>query len=74
MNQSLASLVLRGAVIRFIDVRPDTLNLDERLLETRPLKIPAGETSPQVFVASQARDGEPRGRHFGHGRLAAAVE
>src|SRR5882672_867012 len=33
------------------------LLLDNRLLETRPLKIPAGETSPQVFRASQARDG-----------------
>jgi len=27
------AFVLRGAVIRFIDVRPDTLNLDETLLE-----------------------------------------
>src|SRR5438552_1974719 len=33
------------------------LLLDDRLLETRPIKIPAGETSPQVFKASQARDG-----------------
>src|SRR5437764_741966 len=33
------------------------LSLDDRLLETRPLKIPAGEASPQVFKASQARDG-----------------
>src|SRR5882757_9582510 len=33
------------------------LLLDNRLLETRPIKIPAGETSPQVFKASQARDG-----------------
>jgi Ca-activated chloride channel family protein len=33
------------------------LLLDDRLLETRPLKIPAGEASPQVFKASQARDG-----------------
>jgi hypothetical protein len=33
------------------------LRLDDRLLETRPLKIPAGETSPQVFMASQVRDG-----------------
>src|SRR3989454_1116155 len=30
---------------------------DDRLLETRPLKIPAGEASPQVFKASQVRDG-----------------
>src|SRR6266481_169846 len=33
------------------------LLLDNRLLETRPIKIPAGETSPQVFKASQTRDG-----------------
>ena len=33
------------------------LLLDNRLLETRPIKIPASETSPQVFKASQARDG-----------------
>src|SRR3989449_6609875 len=33
------------------------LLLDDRLLETRPVKIPAGETSPQVFKASQVRDG-----------------
>jgi hypothetical protein len=33
------------------------LRLDDRLLETRPLTIAAGETSPQVFVAGQARDG-----------------
>jgi hypothetical protein len=33
------------------------LLLDDRLLETRPLTITAGETSPQVFLAAQARDG-----------------
>ena len=33
------------------------LLLDDRLLETRPLTIPAGETSPQVFRAKQSRDG-----------------
>ncbi len=33
------------------------LRLDERLLETRPLTIPAGEVSPQVFLAAQPRDG-----------------
>ena len=33
------------------------LLLDDRLLETRPLTIPAGETSPQVFLAAQPRDG-----------------
>ncbi len=32
------------------------LLLDDRLLETRPLTIPPGETSPQVFLASQSRD------------------
>ena len=42
---------------------PDTqqtdleLLLDDRLLETRPLTIPAGQTSPQVFLAKQSRDG-----------------
>ena len=33
------------------------LLFEERLLETRPLTIPAGETSPQVFIAGQSRDG-----------------
>jgi Ca-activated chloride channel homolog len=33
------------------------LLLDDRLLETRPLTIPAGQTSPQVFLAKQSRDG-----------------
>jgi len=33
------------------------LSLDDRLLETRPLTIPAGEVSPQVFLAAQERDG-----------------
>jgi Ca-activated chloride channel homolog len=33
------------------------LLLDERPLETRPLTIPPGETSPQVFLAHQSRDG-----------------
>jgi Ca-activated chloride channel homolog len=29
---------------------------DEQLIETRPLTIPAGETSPQVFLAEQTKD------------------
>src|SRR5215469_3272754 len=33
------------------------LLLDDRLVETRPLNIPPGEVSPQVFLAAQARDG-----------------
>jgi len=33
------------------------LSLENRLLETRPLTIPAGEVSPQVFLAAQNRDG-----------------
>jgi hypothetical protein len=33
------------------------LLLDDRLLETRPLTIPASQTSPQVFLAKQSRDG-----------------
>lgn len=33
------------------------LSLDKRVLETRPLSIAAGETSPQVFLAAQTRDG-----------------
>ncbi len=33
------------------------LRLDDRLLETRPITVPAGETSPQVFLAAQPRDG-----------------
>ena len=45
------------------NVSPDSqqtdleLLLDDRLLETRPLTIPAGETSPQVFRINQLRDG-----------------
>ncbi len=33
------------------------LLLDDRLIETRPLTIGAGEIAPQVFLATQARDG-----------------
>jgi hypothetical protein len=33
------------------------LLFDDRLLETRPLTIPEGQTSPQVFLAKQSRDG-----------------
>ncbi len=33
------------------------LRLDDRLVETRAITIPAGETSPQVFLAKQSRDG-----------------
>ena len=33
------------------------LLFDDRMLETRPLTIPAGQTSPQVFLAKQSRDG-----------------
>lgn len=33
------------------------MRLDGRLLETRPLTVGPGETSPQVFRATQARDG-----------------
>lgn len=33
------------------------LLLDDRLVETRPVTIPPGETSPQVFLAKQSRDG-----------------
>src|SRR5262249_26332592 len=47
------------------------LRLEDRLLDTRPLKIPAGETSPQVFVASQARDGVFTLRLTGQDDLAA---
>src|SRR5690242_20596709 len=33
------------------------LLLDDRLLETRPINVAAGETAPQVFTASQTHDG-----------------
>ena len=33
------------------------LLLDDRLVEAKPINIPAGESSPQIFRASQARDG-----------------
>jgi Ca-activated chloride channel homolog len=46
------------------------LLLDDRLLETRPLTIPAGETSPQVFRITQPRDGVISARLTGHDDLA----
>ena len=33
------------------------LRFEDRLIETRPLSLPAGETSPQVFLAGQTHDG-----------------
>jgi hypothetical protein len=33
------------------------LLLDDKLIETRPLTVAAGETSPQVFLAAQEKDG-----------------
>lgn len=33
------------------------LRLDGKLVETRPIKIAAGEVSPQMFLASQTHDG-----------------
>jgi hypothetical protein len=33
------------------------LRLDDKLLDTRPLTINAGEVSPQIFLASQSQDG-----------------
>lgn len=33
------------------------LRLDDQLLETRPLTLATNETSPQVFIAAQAKDG-----------------
>jgi Ca-activated chloride channel family protein len=33
------------------------LLFEDRLLETKSLTVPAGETSPQVFLAAQPRDG-----------------
>src|SRR5439155_22237778 len=63
-----------GSIANFSSNVVDTeveLRLDDRLLETRPLKIPAGETSPQVFVASQGRDGVFTLRLTGQDDLAA---
>ena len=47
------------------------LLLDDRLLETRPLTVPAEKTSPQVFVAEQAEDGVFTVRLTGKDDLAA---
>jgi Ca-activated chloride channel homolog len=33
------------------------LAFEDRLIETRPISVPAGETSPQVFITTQNRDG-----------------
>src|ERR1019366_1681637 len=46
-----------GAVPELNEFENKALPLDDRLLETRPLTIPAGETSPQVFRAKQSHDG-----------------
>jgi hypothetical protein len=49
-----------AAINNFSTNRIDTdveLLLDDRLLERRSLTVPAGEASPQVFLANQARDG-----------------
>ena len=47
------------------------LLLDDRLVETRPLTIPTGQTSPQVFLAKQSRDGVFTVRLTGQDDLAA---
>ena len=46
------------------------LLFDDRVLETRPLTIPAGQTSPQVFLAKQSRDGVFTARLTGKDDLA----
>jgi hypothetical protein len=49
-----------ASVANFYPDRQQTeleLLLDDRVLETRPLTIPPGETLPQVFRAKQSRDG-----------------
>jgi hypothetical protein len=46
------------------------LLFDDRMLETRPLTIPAGQTSPQVFLAKQSRDGVFTARLTGKDDLA----
>ncbi len=55
------------------DFRQTDLELlfDDRLLETRPLTLPAGQTSPQVFLAKQSRDGVFSVRLTGQDDLAA---
>jgi hypothetical protein len=50
------------------------LSLDDRILETRPLHLKPGETSPQVFFASQERDGVFTVRLTGKDELAADNE
>ncbi len=50
------AFVMRGAKPVFVDIRPDTMNIDERLIEeaARPLKL--SENSSRVFsTASSAR-------------------
>jgi len=47
------------------------LRLDDRLVETRPLTLGAGEVSPQVFLAAQQRDGVFTLRLTGQDQLAA---
>ena len=47
------------------------LLFDDQLLETRSLTVGPGETSPQVFIAAQARDGVFTVRLSGRDELAA---
>jgi Ca-activated chloride channel family protein len=47
------------------------LLFDKQVVDTRTLSIPAGETSPQVFTASQERDGIFTVRMDAHDDLAA---
>src|ERR1043166_2018528 len=50
------------------------LALDGQLLETRPLTVPGGQTAPQVFKASQTKDGVFTVRLTGRDDLAADNE
>ena len=71
------AFVLRGAVPVFVDIREDTLNLDERLIEaaitprTRAIAPVhyagvACEMDAILAIAAAPRSGDRRGRGAGH--------
>ncbi len=58
--ENAAQRAIYANVANFSSNRVETeleLRLDDRLLETRPLRVEAGQNAPQVFLASQPRDG-----------------
>jgi Ca-activated chloride channel homolog len=58
--ENASQRALYASVANFSSNRVETqleLRLDDQLLETRPITLESNETSPQIFLATQARDG-----------------